>query len=70
LKKGSTMFIHPKFKIRSFGIEDKDVGSSSTWLLNKLRISKFVKLAKAGVTTDILLWVRVIRVKLSMVTIE
>lgn len=39
-----------KFKMRSFGIDDKDRGSSSIWLLARFRISKLVRLAKPGGT--------------------
>ena len=59
---------YPKLRMRSLGIEDNDVGNSSTALLKRFKISKLVRLAKAGGTTDILLCVRVMRVRLYMVT--
>lgn len=37
-----------RFKMRNFGIDEIDTGSSSTWLLAKFKISKFVKLAMPG----------------------
>lgn len=36
--------------MRSFGIDDKDRGSSSIWLLARFRISRLVRLAKPGGT--------------------
>lgn len=39
---------YPKFKILSFGNDDMEIGNSSIWLLNKLRISKLTKLANPG----------------------
>lgn len=44
---------YPKFNILSFGIEDKDVGSSSTLLLQRFKISKLLRLANPGGTSKI-----------------
>lgn len=43
---------YAKFNILSFGIEERDVGSSSTMLLQRFKISKFVRLAKPGGTSE------------------
>lgn len=37
-----------RFRIRNFGIDESETGSSSMWLLVKFNISKFVKLAMPG----------------------
>ena len=44
-------YTYPTLKIRNFGIEDKEVGSSSIWLLKRFKISKLIRLATAGGTT-------------------
>lgn len=55
-------------RIRNFGIEDNETGSSSIWLLATFRISKLMRLAIPGGIMDILLWLSVIRVTFSMLT--
>ena len=52
----------------NFGMEDNDVGNSSTWLLARFRISKLLRLASAGGTVVILLCDNVMRVRLYIVT--
>lgn len=42
-----------QLRILSFGIADSDSGSSSRWLLDKLRISKLLRLAMAAGNTEI-----------------
>jgi hypothetical protein len=42
-----------QFKIRSFGIDESDSGSSSSLLLDKFKISKLFRLAIAGGNTEI-----------------
>lgn len=42
---------YAKFNIRSFGIDERDVGSSSIMLLQRFNISKLVRLAKPGGTS-------------------
>ena len=39
-----------KLRMRSFGIDDNDSGNSSTWLLAKFSISRFIKFAREGGT--------------------
>lgn len=36
---------HPTLRIRNFGNDETAVGSSSSWLLNKVRISRFTRFA-------------------------
>jgi len=62
--------IYPKLRILSLDMEESEVGSSLTSLLKRFKISRCSRLAKAGGTTEILLWARVILVKLYMVTIK
>lgn len=40
-----------QLRILSFGIDESDNGSSSSWLLDKLRISKLLRLAIAAGNT-------------------
>lgn len=55
--------------ILNLGSEDKLTGRSSIWLLARLSISKFIKLAKAAGTTWILLWLSDSRVMLAKLTV-
>lgn len=45
--------LNERFKIRNFGIEDKESGNSSTWLFDTFNISKLIKFARPGGTTKI-----------------
>jgi hypothetical protein len=38
--------------MRNFGMEDKEVGSSSIWLLKRFKISKLIRFARPGGTTE------------------
>lgn len=51
-KKKKSTKTYPTFKIRNFGIEERETGSSSIWLLNKFNISNWVKFAIPGGTSE------------------
>ena len=55
---------HPKLRMRSLGSDDSEVGSSSMWLLKRLRISRLTRSARLGGMRLIRLWLRLSRVRL------
>lgn len=57
-----------QLRIRNLGIDDNDNGSSSKWLFEQFRISRFTKLAMPGGNMESLLWLRVMRVRNVMFT--